>query len=126
MQQEKALLRAATGAADAFDFSGQWINELGSIAFISQNVTMLAGTYQSAVSEGGGTTLGDLTGFASGNLIAFTVRWRDFQAITAWVGQLVPNAPQYTIKTLWQMTNQVTPGDEWASINAGADIFTRR
>jgi hypothetical protein len=26
---------------------------------------------------------------------------------------------------LWQMTQRVPAGDEWTSINAGADYFTR-
>jgi hypothetical protein len=54
------------------------------------------------------------------------VHWDKFQAITAWVGQLVPNANPDTINTLWQMTKQVQPGEQWASINAGFDIFTRQ
>jgi hypothetical protein len=31
-----------------------------------------------------------------------------------------------TIDTLWQMTKQVAAGDEWSSINAGADEFVRQ
>jgi hypothetical protein len=34
-------------------------------------------------------------------------------------------APTQTIDTLWQMTQKVAPGEEWASINAGADVFVR-
>jgi hypothetical protein len=108
------------------DFSGTWINELQSEAVLVQTNDILTGTYESAVSSGGGTTVGDLQGYVDGDLISFVVHWRDFQAITAWVGQLDPNAPEETINTLWQMTKQVAVGEEWASINAGADYFTRK
>jgi hypothetical protein len=79
----------------------------------------------SAVSEGGTSATGVLSGFVDGDLISFVVHWDDFQAITAWVGQLAPKAPTQTIHTLWQMTTQVPAGEEWASINAGADVFVR-
>jgi hypothetical protein len=92
---------------------------------IVQTGSSLSGEYESAVSESGGTTVGDLSGYADGDLIAFVVHWRDFQAITTWLGQLEPGASVDTIKTLWQMTKQVSSGSEWSSINAGSDTFTR-
>ena len=125
MQQEKALARAKAGTGDAEDFSGTWINELGSKAILTQADGTLSGTYESTVSSGGTPATGDLVGYVDGDLIAFTVHWRDFQAITSWVGQLVPNAPEQAIKTLWYLIKQVEPGEEWASINAGSDTFVR-
>jgi hypothetical protein len=126
MLQEKALTRALAGTGTTFDFSGRWVNELRSEAVLVQINHRLTGTYESAVSTGGTKTAGDLQGFVDGDLISFVVHWRDFQAITAWVGQLDPNATQETINTLWQMTKQVAIGEEWASINTGADYFTRK
>jgi hypothetical protein len=125
MLQEKSLARARAGTGSTVDFSGSWVNELGSTADLTQSAGVLSGTYESAVSSDGTKTKGDLQGFVDGDLISFVVHWRDFQAITAWVGQLDPNATVGTINTLWQMTKAVEPGDEWASINAGADYFTR-
>jgi hypothetical protein len=125
MLQEKALARAKAGTGTIIDFSGTWINELGSKVSLVQANDTLTGTYTSAVSSGGSSTVGDLLGYVDGNLIAFVVHWRDFQAISTWAGQLEPHAQKETIKTLWQMTKQVPDGDEWASINAGSDIFTR-
>jgi len=125
--QEKALSRAKPGTGTPFDFSGTWKNELKSTMTLTQTRGSLSGTYVSAVSgENQGTTTGDLLGYVDGSLISFVVHWRDFQAITAWVGQLVPNATPAEISTLWQMTKAVDPGDEWASTNAGADTFTRQ
>lgn len=127
MLHEKALARATPGTGTPVDFSGTWTNELKSTMTVKQQSNgSLSGIYVSAVSGGnGGTTTGDLLGYVDGNLISFVVHWRDFQAITAWVGQLVPQSSPAEISTLWQMTKAVGQGEEWASINAGADMFTR-
>lgn len=124
MLQEKSLARATSGTGAPVNFSGKWKNELLSEVVLAQNGDQLSGTYESAVSSGGSRTTGDLLGYVDGDLISFVVHWRDFQAITAWVGQLDPKTPSQ-INTLWQMTKQVAEGDEWASINAGADYFTK-
>ena len=126
MQQEKSLERALAGTGAAVDFSGTWLNELGSTVVLTQKSDVLAGTYTSAVSGSGGKTQGNLQGYVDGGLISFVVHWKDFQAITAWVGELDPKAPKQTINTLWHMTKKVPTGDEWAAINAGADYFTRQ
>ena len=126
MIHEKSLARAKSGTGTAVDFSGTWTNELGSEVTLQQNGQVLSGSYKSKVSAGHTETTGDLQGYVDGDLISFVVHWRDFQAITSWVGQLDPKASTQQINTLWQMTKQVATGDEWASINAGADYFTRK
>jgi hypothetical protein len=85
----------------------------------------LKGRYESTVSSGGQKTGGALQGYVDGDLIAFTVHWEDFQAITSWVGQLEPGG-QTVLKTLWQLVKQTDAGAEWSSINAGSDRFTRQ
>jgi Avidin family len=124
MSHEQVLARALAGTGETIDFSGTWVNELGSEVELVQTDDVLSGTYKSAVSSGHTTTSGDLQGYVDGDLISFVVHWRKFQAITAWVGQLEKNGA--TMKTLWQMTKQVDAGDEWASINAGADYFSKK
>jgi len=125
MLQEKALGRALAGTGTSIDFAGTWKNELGSQMVLVQANGVLSGEYESAVSSGGTTTKGDLQGYADGDLISFVVHWRDFQAITAWVGQLEPSVAPERLKTLWQLVKQVKAGEEWSSINAGSDVFTR-
>jgi len=122
---EQTLKYAKAGTGPSIDFSGSWKNELGSTMQLAQQGNELTGTYKSKVSSGGGTTIGDLRGYVDGDLISFVVHWRDFQAITSWVGQSEPNTGDKRINTLWQMTKQVAAGDEWASINAGADEFVK-
>lgn len=126
MQNEQALTRSKAGTGATVNFAGTWTNDLGSQMVLVQTGDALSGSYESAVSSGGTPATGTLTGYVDGDLIAFIVHWDQFQAITSWVGQLAPNAPTETIKTLWQMANQVDAGEEWASINAGADVFTRQ
>jgi Avidin family len=125
MRLEHALKHALAGTGALYDFTGNWVNELKSTAKIVQKDMALSGVYESAVSEEGPTksTRGDLVGYVDGCLIAFTVHWRDFQAITSWVGQLRPDTG--IISTLWQMTKRVGDGDQWESINSGADFFNR-
>ena len=126
MNHEIALARAKAGTGRTINFSGSWANEHGSEMTLVQHADgSLVGEYTSAVSGRGGSTKGDLLGYVDGTLASFVVHWRDFQAITAWVGQLVPGASPDTISTLWQMTKAVDAGEEWASINAGADTFIR-
>ena len=126
MLQEKSIARAKAGSGKTVDFSGTWVNELESRVELDQKGDVLSGKYFSKVSATGGETIGDLQGYVDGDLIAFVVHWREFQAITTWVGQLDPKASKETINTLWQMTKQVATGDEWTSINSGADYFTRK
>lgn len=119
---------AAPAGAQPVNFAGKWHNELTStVNFIVQG-SSLTGTYESAVSGGPASIKGDLVGFINGDMIAFTVSWPT-AAITAWVGQLTDENGVETIKTLWQMTQNVADANEpkglWASINAGADSFIR-
>lgn len=125
MLQEHALDRATAGTGAAVDYSGSWANELGSVMTLNQVGEKLTGIYESTVSSSGQKTTGDLQGYVDGDLIAFIVHWRDFQAITSWVGQLEPGG-QTKLKTLWQLVKQVKAGDEWSSVNAGSDEFTRK
>jgi hypothetical protein len=125
MHVEHTLGRALAGTGESIDFTGTWLNQLKSKMIIEQKSDTISGKYISKVSDTGGETTGKLAGFVDGDIISFIVHWNDFQAITSWVGQLEPNTAQQTINTLWQMTKQVATGDEWESINAGADTFTR-
>jgi hypothetical protein len=70
-----------------------------------------------------------LLGFASDDLISFTVNFGKYGSLTSWVGQLAGTGATETIKTLWHLARNVADTDEptklWGSILAGADDFTR-
>jgi Avidin family len=128
VNHDQVLKSAAAAASTAIDFSGIWYNELGSQADFVIQGSDISGTYTSAVSGSGSPISGIVTGFINGDLIAFSVLWPT-AAITSWVGQLNDNSGNEVIQTLWQMTVNVPELEEptqlWASINAGADNFTR-
>ncbi len=126
MSLEKSVEYALPGTGKIVDFSGSWYNELKSHMTIEQSDSVLKGIYESAVSSLGTTTKGSLLGYVDGDLISFVVHWDEVQAITAWVGQLESVDSTYKLKTLWQMTNQVSDGEEWSSIAAGADVFIKQ
>ncbi|KMW73569.1 hypothetical protein TI10_08330 [Photorhabdus luminescens subsp. luminescens] len=122
------------------DISGKWANELGSTIEIKQQnkSSFFTGEYISAVSAGGDSTRGSITGTICGNLIVFLVNWDEYAAITSWVGQIDINSPFIVttepttaknsfpekITTLWMMTSRPEYiKDEWASINSGTDTF---
>lgn len=130
MSHETTLAKSAAQKASptrAYDFSGKWRNQLGSKVNISQAANgKLSGQYESAVSGGGGPVIGKMTGFANGDLISFVVKWPS-DAITAWVGQVVNDAGNDVIETLWQMTVNIADAAEptgmWQSVLAGRDRF---
>ena len=129
MSQETVLRNVGAASAGAsINFDGIWRNQLGSTAEFTVQGGAVSGLYTSAVSTGGGSIQGPISGFINGDLIAWTVNWPK-SAITAWVGQLTIEGGTETIKTLWQMTTNVPDAEEptglWHSVYAGTDTFTR-
>jgi len=73
---------------------------------------------------------GPITGFISGDIIAFSVLWPAASgSITSWVGQIVDDKGAETLKSLWYLVKNIPDEKEsegfWTSIYAGADEFTR-
>lgn len=124
---ELILAKSKTTAPVPFDFSGHWVNELTSYMDLTINGAAISGTYVSAVSSGGGSISMPLVGTVSGDLISFAVNWGP--AITAWVGHGVLNNGQAQILTLWHMVlaidDETNPEEQWKTVMAGADEFTR-
>jgi len=126
MRHEKTLSRASEQTPAPFDFTGEWTNELSSTMELIQVQSVLIGVYTSIVSGTGRGAVGQLSGYAHGDLISFTVKW-DTMAITAWVGRHHVEEGESVIETLWQMTSMGDDGQNgfWHSVYAGADRFTR-
>jgi len=129
MLTTKTITKAAATAGATIDFSGDWVNELGSKMKIAMAGQALTGTYESPVSGGGGSVKGDLVGFVDGDLISFVVNWTTPASLTAWTGQLVDVAGNDVIKTLWLLVQNIDdpsePNGLWKSTLAGADDFRR-
>lgn len=132
MNHEKVLQRAMAQDATqpvgtAVDLAGKWINKYGSFAEFVVSGNSLSGKY---VSKAGGTIEGPITGFISGDIIAFSVLWPAASgSITSWVGQIVESQGTETLKSLWYLVKNIPDDKEseglWTSIFAGADEFTR-
>jgi len=125
---ELALLKTSNVAPRKFDFSGHWVNELGSCMDLAVSGDKVTGTYVSAVSESGKPTPPfPLQGVVAGDLISFSVNWGD--AITSWVGHGVIDHKRPQILTLWHLVLTVaaetSPEEQWKTVMSGADEFSR-
>jgi Avidin family len=131
LQHEKALSvspKPMTAVPAPSNFSGQWKNQYGSSMDLVVSSNVISGTYNSAVSAGGGSVSGTLRGFVAGDLLSFCALWPN-GSMTAWVGQIVDDAVDPRIKTLWHLVTDARDPNEatdiWATVLAGADEFIR-
>lgn len=130
---EKHLMvekRPSDAPPPIIDFSGTWVNRLGSEMTLTVTDGNVTGCYRTAVGEPSPTEEFELVGFASGDLIAFTVNFGKYDSLTAWVGQHTVENGVETIYTLWHMTKDIADEDEpkqlWAGFLAGANTFVRK
>ncbi len=107
--------------------SGRWTNDYGSVAELKVDGERVFGTYTSAV--GGAEALsGPISGFVSGDVVAFSVLWPSHvRSITSWVGQVVEVNGAPELRTLWHMVADIPDAEEatglWATVHSGADTF---
>ncbi|GAA4459390.1 avidin/streptavidin family protein [Nibrella saemangeumensis] len=129
----QAFLRKSTtvdAPVPSVNFKGVWVNELGSK--MTLDVTdggNVSGTYVTNVGSPGKTEEFPLTGFASGDLIAFTVNFGKYGSLTSWSGQHTETENGAVIKTMWLLAENVPDQNEpknlWGAVLTGADEFTR-
>lgn len=108
--------------------SGLWTNEYGSVADISVEDTRILGTYTSTVGGGAGSLSGPISGFARGDIVAFSVLWpAHTRSMTSWVGQVVDVNGTPELRTLWHLIVDIPDSEEaaglWATVHTGADTF---
>ena len=122
--------RTPTVQPNPFDFSGHWVNELTSYMDLQIEGNVVTGKYVSMVTDDGPgpTPPFAIYGSIAGDLINFNVNWGS--EITAWIGHgviLAGGAAQ--ILTLWQIVHTIAdeldPENQWKTVSAGADTFTR-
>lgn len=121
---------SATGApaATPVSLAGRWTNELGSVAEITVDGERLSGTYTSAVGGPAGSVSGPITGFARGDIVAFSVLWPGpLRSLTSWVGQVVEVDGTPQLRTLWHLIVDIPDPEEarglWTTVHSGADAF---
>lgn len=117
-------------SAYAHDLNGLWVNEAGSGVEISvADDGSLSGHYRTELGKPDADSQFTLTGWAQGDVVAFSVSFTDFGSITSWSGQLSEDEDGDFIRTLWQHTRDIAEEDEaedlWRSITAGAATFRR-
>jgi hypothetical protein len=108
---ELVHFRTPTIEAGSFDFSGHWVNELGSYMDLEIDGSVVMGTYVSMVTDSGAgpTPAFKVYGSVSGDLINFNVNCGE--EITAWIGHGVIYAGGKSgILTLWQIVHTVRSG----------------
>ena len=120
-----AVTRTRPAAPD--QVSGRWTNEYGSVAELNVDGERVFGTYTSAVGGAGGLS-GPISGFVSGDVVAFSVLWPSHvRSITSWVGQVVEVNGAPELRTLWHLVADIPDADEatglWATVHSGADTF---
>jgi len=130
----KALLKNSGAAGQPLStarggFKGKWTNQYGSYADFVFTGSSVSGSYTTVVSGTGQPLTGPISGYIADDIIAFSVLWPvKPECITSWVGQFVDVNGTLTLKTLWQIVNNLPDASEptglWTSILAGADEFT--
>lgn len=119
--------------------SGTWYNELNSVMElrlneISNNGSVITGTYQSKVGDAGGSyslvgVSDEGTGDPTPN-IGFSVSWvnptyGNSNSVTSWSGQLQVIGGEEVITTFWLLTRETDPANNWKSTVIGQDVFRR-
>ena len=112
---------------------GKWCNQLGSYMELSVNGSDVTGKYVTAVGRADGPY--DIRGRRVINedgsqVVGFVVAWQNEKygnshSVATWCGQLQIIDGQEMITTLWLLTRQKQPKDNWESVNINKDVFTR-
>jgi len=106
--------------------AGRWTNEYGSVVELTVEGHTVSGTFTAGGL--GKPTAGPLTGWVSGDIVAFSVRWPlATHSLTSWVGQVVDEGGAPALKTMWHLIIDIPDVDEkaalWATVHTGADTF---
>jgi hypothetical protein len=117
----------------ATDFSGVWVNELGSEMELTVNDGRVSGTYRTAVGKVHPTERFELTGFASGDRIVFCVHFGPYGTLGAWTGLHGKDEDkgEEEIYSLWHLPRDMKDDEEakeyrWSAILTGVNIFKRK
>lgn len=109
------------------EITGLWENDRGSHVRFTAKDGELSGVYQTNVGQPDKSQSFPLRGFVQGDQVSFTVNFKGYGSMTAWVGQMSEDAEGRYIQTLWHLTRDIDDADEaddlWGSITAGASTF---
>lgn len=123
-------LSAYAGEKGPVDFKGSWQNDMGSVANFTVKDGEVRGTYQTNVGQPDKSQTFPLMGLTEGDQISFSVNFKGYGSMTAWVGQLiVADDGTPVIRTLWHLTKDIEDAKEkediWGSVRTGASEFRK-
>ena len=115
----------------AIDFSGTWVNELGSEMELSVREDRVNGTYRTAVGRASPTERFEVTGFTSGDRIVFCVKFGAYGTLGAWAGLHSGDKGVEEIYSLWHLPRDIQDDEEakdyrWSAILTGVNTFKRK
>lgn len=131
MLQHFSGIKKASGApAPVIDFNGTWRNELGSEMQLAVDALgAVTGLYRTGVGAPGAVEEFPLVGFATEDLLSFTVNFGIYGSLTSWAGQHTVEAGAEVVKTLWLLAKNVKDPDEpanlWGATLTGYNNFRR-
>ena len=114
------------------EITGTWHNQHGSEMALEVDAGgRITGSFRSGVGFPAPEETFPITGFAAGDLVAFTVHFGGYESLTAWTGHYqIERGGVERIETLWHMTVHVPRGLErssrWKATWSGTDVFLRR
>ncbi|MEO8362342.1 MAG: avidin/streptavidin family protein [Vicinamibacteria bacterium] len=126
-----AATRATGAPAPVVDFNGLWKNQLSSEMDLAVDARgNVTGVYRTGVGAPAPAEEFDLVGFATGDLLSFTVNFGKYGTLTSWCGQhTLDTGGTPRIKTMWLLARNVEDADEptnlWGAVLTGADTFSR-
>ncbi len=126
----KKNLKIIKRQPEPVDFNGRWKNQHDSTMTLTQTGDgKLTGKYRTQVGKPGDEEEFDLMGYASGDLISFTVNFGKYGSLTAWAGQHTLKNGKAIISTMWHLAVNVEDEQEkvklWGATWTGADFFEK-
>lgn len=113
------------------DFDGVWRNGLGSEMDLKVSSSgIIEGVYRTGVGQPDPAEEFPLVGFASNDILGFTVNFGKYGSMTSWVGQhTVDEEGNARIYTMWHLAKDIEDEAErdnlWSAVLAGANYFFR-
>lgn len=110
---------------------GTWYNEHGSKLVLEIAPDgRLTGSFESALGLAAPGERFPVTGFAAGDLVAFTVSFGKYLSLTNWAGhRTVADDGEEILETAWQMAVSPPPAkdvERWKGTWTGSNVFRRR
>ena len=115
-------------SACAHDLDGAWRNESGSTLIVEVAADgRMAGRYCSELGRVEPESCHPLTGWVTGDVVGFAVKFDPPGSVTAWSGQVGEDVAGRYLRTLWHLSRDVPEAEEddrlWESVISGFATF---